>query len=270
MRLRHRPQSGSYARTVIAQADDPRTTDNAWIETTAVHFHCPPELGDHIHLSPGDDARKFVWLDIDHVGESRYANLYASHRDWLDRVAETFVQHEKARSQELQHYSYPRRFDVDDDYVDWEVDYPEYNPTDYTSEDVRKNRLVKMVGRDGVKDELHEGKLPPHIWADPSSIEMANTEGLSDRTTFEKPIKFDPRNSRPLNPRGRTGLEGRGRLGKWGPNQAVNPIVTRFHPRTNRLQVVVVRRKDTDEWALPSKMVGREEKTALALRHALS
>jgi ADP-ribose pyrophosphatase len=25
--------------------DDPRTTDHAWIETTAFHFHCPPEIG---------------------------------------------------------------------------------------------------------------------------------------------------------------------------------------------------------------------------------
>ena len=30
--------------------DDPRTTDHAWIETTAFHFHCPPEVGDKLPL----------------------------------------------------------------------------------------------------------------------------------------------------------------------------------------------------------------------------
>lgn len=48
-------------------------------------------------------------------------------------------------------------------------------------------------------------------------------------------------NQRPLNPLGRTGLSGRGVLGRWGPNHAADPIVTRwklmdgqkqFHPDT--------------------------------------
>lgn len=33
---------------------------------------------------------------------------------------------------------------------------------------------------------------------------------------------------RPLNPLGRTGLKGRGLLGRWGPNHAADPIVTRW------------------------------------------
>lgn len=35
-------------------------------------------------------------------------------------------------------------------------------------------------------------------------------------------------NGRPLNPEGRTGLKGRGILGKWGPNHAADPVVTRW------------------------------------------
>ena len=35
---------------------------------------------------------------------------------------------------------------------------------------------------------------------------------------------------KPRNPRGRTGMTGRGTLGKWGPNQAADPIVTRWNP----------------------------------------
>lgn len=33
---------------------------------------------------------------------------------------------------------------------------------------------------------------------------------------------------RPLNPLGRTGVKGRGVLGRWGPNHAADPIVTRW------------------------------------------
>ena len=32
----------------------------------------------------------------------------------------------------------------------------------------------------------------------------------------------------PRNPQGRTGMVGRGLLGRWGPNHAADPIVTRY------------------------------------------
>ena len=71
-------------------------------------------------------------------------------------------------------------------------------------------------------------------------------------------VKFDEATGAPLNPYGRTGLTGRGLLGKWGPNHAADPIVTRWDPRYPdgaRLQVVAVLRKDTGDWALPGGMV---------------
>ena len=30
--------------------DDPRNTDNAWMETTAMHFHCEQEMGEMLYL----------------------------------------------------------------------------------------------------------------------------------------------------------------------------------------------------------------------------
>lgn len=60
---------------------------------------------------------------------------------------------------------------------------------------------------------------------------------------------------RPCNPCGRTGIRGRGLLGKWGPNNAADPLVTRFRPdRPGVLQIVCVKRADTGEWALPGGM----------------
>ena len=66
--------------------DDPRNTDNAWMETTAFHFHCEPELGAMLPLHAGDDAAEVMWLDID-VDDPKYAHLYASHREWVDEIA---------------------------------------------------------------------------------------------------------------------------------------------------------------------------------------
>lgn len=93
-------------------------------------------------------------------------------------------------------------------------------------------------------------------------------------------------NGRPRNPIGRTGITGRGQLGKWGPNHAADPIVTRLvfkyvkklnlmnrnkhfcfllrwkrdekgnkikNKQTNKyvLQFVSIRRLDTNAWAIP-------------------
>ena len=70
-------------------------------------------------------------------------------------------------------------------------------------------------------------------------------------------------NRLPLNIRGRTGLSGRGILGRYGPNHAADPIVTRWKrsqegkiisdEETNKpiLQFVSIQRRDTGEWAIP-------------------
>ena len=66
--------------------DDPRNTDNAWMETTAFHFHCDAEMGALLPLHAGDDAADVTWLDVDDADE-RYVGLYASHKQWVDQVA---------------------------------------------------------------------------------------------------------------------------------------------------------------------------------------
>ena len=54
-----------------SDVDDPRNTDNAWVETTAYHFHCNNELGNMLKLKAGDDAGEAMWLDMD-LTEPRY------------------------------------------------------------------------------------------------------------------------------------------------------------------------------------------------------
>ena len=73
------------------------------------------------------------------------------------------------------------------------------------------------------------------------------------------------------NPGGRTGLKGRGRLGRWGPNHAADPIVTRWMRNeygqqiinldSNKpiLEFVGIQRRDSGQWAIPGGMVDAGE-----------
>lgn len=63
--------------------DDPRNTDNSWMETVAVNFH--DETGQFVgkfNLKAGDDAKNVKWVDID-----QNLSLYASHSEFIEAVA---------------------------------------------------------------------------------------------------------------------------------------------------------------------------------------
>ena len=63
------------------------------------------------------------------------------------------------------------------------------------------------------------------------------------------------------NPRGRTGLTGRGLLERYGPNHAADPIVTRWERDADGqvvhikdkpvLEFVAILRRSSDDWAIP-------------------
>jgi ADP-ribose pyrophosphatase len=160
----------------------------------------------------------------------RYRDLYASHREWVEKIAENMKPHTQARKDTNVHYK-GKRVPVPDDLVPWSRDFPSYNPDDFTTDHV-----------------LNEGTVQG--WADPRT---PPTDLKQQRKSYEAPIAFN--GGRPLNPRGRTGVRGRGLLGKWGPNHAADPIVTRYHPQTGKLQFVAVRREDTTHFAVPGGMV---------------
>ena len=86
----------------------------------------------------------------------------------------------------------------------------------------------------------------------------------------------------PRNPQGRTGLCDRGTLGRWGPNHAADPIVTRWrrneagkikkHKDSNKpiLQFIAIKRRDSGEWALPGGMVDPGEAVSVTLKREFS
>ena len=59
----------------------------------------------------------------------------------------------------------------------------------------------------------------------------------------------------------------RGALGKWGPNHAADPIVTRYDPaRPQQIQMVAIKRGDTGEWAIPGGMVDPGESVSVTVK----
>eukprot|EP00966_Prymnesium_polylepis_P050500 1169017-Prymnesium_polylepis.1 len=165
--------------------DDPRNTDNAWMETTAIHFHCGAKLGDLLQLKAGDDAAKVVWLETNPEAEPRYAMLYASHRNWVDRVAESMHVHVKARSQEWR--AYPKRSPVPDAKVSWRAPYAEYAPVDFTDVSVVASSR-DTPGADTWADPTDVAYVDPRFGTKESraTSKLFATE-LAGRRTFEGP-----------------------------------------------------------------------------------
>jgi ADP-ribose pyrophosphatase YjhB (NUDIX family) len=83
------------------------------------------------------------------------------------------------------------------------------------------------------------------------------TQVIVNRKSHTGPLSFDPDTNLPLNPLGRTGLTGRGFLGRWGPNHATDCLLVRF--KDNKLQVVLAYRSRDNEWAIPGGMVDFDE-----------
>ncbi len=105
---------------------------------------------------------------------------------------------------------YFQRFPVPDDKVKWTISYDSYNPTNFTADKVKKRK-----GPDDYKD-------PDCNENDYKNVKF-NTEPKISHYGIYK-IQFNEILNAlvPFNPVGRTGLCGRGHLGKWGINQVIN------------------------------------------------
>lgn len=137
-----------------------------------------------------------------------------------------FELHRKSRKQK--HALYPARFDVPDALVPWGVLFEGYAPVEF-------NAPVVL-----------DARTP---WADPQDVSKVS----HPFTSFMGEVKFNE-TGLPINPIGRTGLFGRGVLGKWGANFAVDSILTTVDS-DGLLVVLTIIRKDTGERAFPGGMV---------------
>uniref|UniRef100_A0A6B2FYI7 ADP-ribose pyrophosphatase, mitochondrial (Trinotate prediction) n=1 Tax=Myxobolus squamalis TaxID=59785 RepID=A0A6B2FYI7_MYXSQ len=125
----------------------------------------------------------------------------------------------------------------------WMEEFVEYNPPYYTS-----NRVLNHPS-----------------WSDSEStegIKFNQIDGNINRTSFMG--IYDVINGIPRNPKCRTGIKGRGLLGKWGPNHAVDILISRLNSR-RRVEFLCIIRKDTGKGAFPGGMVDNGETKVQAM-----
>lgn len=179
----------------------------------------------------------------------------------LRPVAPAFIHH-KARAT-----TYPqcaeRRFPVPDESVPWEVEFPEYDPVNYTAPVV----LRRPPWADLDLMSMEPSSRPPLAY------NVLDEEYHVNRASYMGAYRV--KHGLPLNPMGRTGMKGRGLLGRFGPNHAADPIVTRWK-RTSAgimldggkkvLEFVAIQRKDNSQWAIPGGMVEPGQVVTQALK----
>lgn len=93
-------------------------------------------------------------------------------------------------------------------------------------------------------------------WPDYSPIDFTHPIVAAGPVWADPPLEAGQ--VAPKNPVGRTGTCGRGLLGKWGANYAADPIVM------YKNKIIMIKRADTGQWALPGGMVDPNEKVATA------
>lgn len=143
---------------------------------------------------------------------------------------------------------YPARQPVAEADAPWNRAFPGYFPPEYTAGVVFQN----------------EGK-----WADPRDVRAVKRKFTTWNNGREETVALEAC-GRPLNPLGRTGLQGRGLLGRWGRNQAGDPLVTRISPDNDRIQLLVIERRDSGLKALPGGMVDEGEDIAATVARELA
>eukprot|EP01045_Picozoa_sp_COSAG04_P010678 COSAG04_NODE_659_length_11458_cov_3.404173_12_plen_559_part_00 len=73
-------------------SDDPRNTNNAWVETSAFHIHCPTDMAEELASTYKHSSRQIQWLDVVMTGQrielfgtdGHKYDVFASHRELIE------------------------------------------------------------------------------------------------------------------------------------------------------------------------------------------
>jgi ADP-ribose pyrophosphatase len=158
-------------------------------------------------------------------------------------VESMLLRHVRAR---LSHPAYDEfkafKFAVPDDKASWLVPWPEYRPIEFTH--------PRILEQPPYADPVDARKTD---WSTRHFSLAYKRQGLAAYIVDDL--------GRPRNPAGRTGMTGRGRLGKWGANVAADALVTRRAADDGVFEFVAIQRSDTGLWALPGGMVDSVDET---------
>lgn len=147
-----------------------------------------------------------------------------------------------------------QRFFVPDDKVFWSESFEDYQPIHFES--------PILVGKPWADLNFEDKNFTPKFNELDGNVNRVSHIG-----------HYEILNGKPMNPFGRTGINGRGILGRWGPNHAADPIVSTWkrvggeivkHSQSKKpiLQVLCIQRGDTGEIALPGGMVDPGEQVS--------
>ena len=135
---------------------------------------------------------------------------------------------------------YPERVQLKDEQTDWSVEVSDYHPEFFTHPNVT---------------------AAEDVWADSSlnEFEIRSRELIF----YPSQLRFDD-NGLPLNPQGRTGLAGRGLLGRYG-NNPVSDLAALNAEKTHVLGI----QRPNGMWAFPGGFINNKEGPETAARREL-
>ena len=137
------------------------------------------------------------------------------------------------------------RFPVPDSKLNWHTKFDGYKPTFYDNP------------RANLFDEPTDPYLVSHF--------NANKDGVNRQSNTAEYVVME---GRPLNPKGRSGLFGRGELERWGPNHITLSLVSRWAKNDGKLvtinnqrilEMIAIRRVNSDKWDLPGGYIQPNE-----------
>jgi len=159
-------------------------------------------------------AKRGHYILVQYLRDAEMTLMMPASVDGVGRLPHVKARTQPSMSRDSPFQPYPQRVHVPSHKVQWSIAWAAYEPPHYLDPHVQASDRTLLDG--GFADPEDPSLLRPSMWA--------------QRSSCEGPIqmhRLDTFTVWPRNPRGRTGLAGRGALGLWGPNRKVYMIVTR-------------------------------------------
>ncbi|XP_033743894.1 transient receptor potential cation channel subfamily M member 1-like [Pecten maximus] len=184
-----------------------------------------------------------------------------------------------------------QRFPVFDKHVAWEVPYLGYDPVVYTCPveefvdaiqslvdpdflKISRSAEDKLLSREDIRTYQQPSALYNPMWNVAATLKINNAVVEINRASWitqnSTACRYSiDKTNLPLNPMGRTGIRGRGKLWRWGPNHSVLVVLSRWKEKYKQggdesserdyiviegkrvLEMIVIQRLDTGEFTLP-------------------